>query len=93
MLLAESNCTGVYDVTNTYFYGKKCPLAKCGKDKEGVKGRPLIQIGLGVTKQKGVPVVHSKLPFGYDHKYTYSHIGYNFRITDMQAAIGAAQMD
>jgi transposase len=48
----------VYDVTNTYFYGKKCPLAKLGKDKEGVKGRPLIQIGLGVTKQKGVPVVH-----------------------------------
>jgi transposase len=45
-------------VTNTYFYGKKCPLAKLGKDKEGVKGRPLIQIGLGVTKQKGVPVVH-----------------------------------
>ena len=40
------------------FYGKKCPLAKCGKDKEGVKGRPLIRIGLGVTKQKGVPVVH-----------------------------------
>ena len=48
----------VYDVTNTYFYGKKCPLAKYGKDKEGVKGRPLIQIGLCVTKQKGVPVVH-----------------------------------
>jgi CDP-6-deoxy-D-xylo-4-hexulose-3-dehydrase len=34
-----------------------------------------------------------KLPFGYDHKYTYSHIGYNLKITDMQAAIGAAQMD
>jgi len=48
----------VYDVTNTYFYGKKCPLGKYGKDKEGVKGRPLIQIALGVTKLKGVPVVH-----------------------------------
>ena len=34
-----------------------------------------------------------KLPFGYDHKYTYSHIGYNLKITDMQAAIGVAQMD
>ena len=34
-----------------------------------------------------------KLPLGYDHKYTYSHIGYNLKITDMQAAIGAAQMD
>ena len=34
-----------------------------------------------------------KLPFSYDHKYTYSHIGYNLKITDMQAAIGVAQMD
>ena len=33
------------------------------------------------------------LPQGYDHKYTYSHIGYNLKITDMQAAIGVAQMD
>lgn len=34
-----------------------------------------------------------ELPFGYDHKYTYSHLGYNLKITDMQAAIGLAQMD
>ena len=33
------------------------------------------------------------LPFGYDHKYTYSHCGYNLKITDMQAAVGLAQMD
>ena len=33
------------------------------------------------------------LPFGYDHKYTYSHIGYNLKITDMQAAIGLAQLE
>jgi CDP-6-deoxy-D-xylo-4-hexulose-3-dehydrase len=33
------------------------------------------------------------LPFGYDHKYTYSHLGYNLKITDMQAAVGLAQMD
>lgn len=32
------------------------------------------------------------LPYGYDHKYTYSHIGYNLKATDMQAAVGAAQM-
>ena len=32
------------------------------------------------------------LPFGYDHKYTYSHIGYNLKITDMQAACGVAQI-
>jgi len=33
------------------------------------------------------------LPDGYDHKYTYSHIGYNLKITDMQAACGLAQLD
>src|SRR3546814_15188977 len=30
---------------------------------------------------------------GYDHKYTYSHCGYNLKITDMQAAVGLAQLD
>jgi CDP-6-deoxy-D-xylo-4-hexulose-3-dehydrase len=30
------------------------------------------------------------LPYGYDHKYVYSHIGYNLKVTDMQAAIGCA---
>jgi CDP-6-deoxy-D-xylo-4-hexulose-3-dehydrase len=33
-----------------------------------------------------------ELPCGYDHKYTYSHIGYNLKLTDMQAAVGVAQM-
>jgi len=33
------------------------------------------------------------LPYGYDHKYVYSHIGYNLRITDMQAAVGCAQLE
>ena len=33
------------------------------------------------------------LPCGYDHKYTYSHIGYNLKSTDMQAALGASQID
>lgn len=32
------------------------------------------------------------LPHGYDHKYTYSHIGYNLKLTDMQAAVGLAQL-
>jgi CDP-6-deoxy-D-xylo-4-hexulose-3-dehydrase len=34
-----------------------------------------------------------ELPFGYDHKYTYSHVGYNLKMTDMQAAVGVAQLD
>lgn len=33
------------------------------------------------------------LPFGYDHKYTYSNIGYNLKITDWQAALGVSQLD
>lgn len=34
-----------------------------------------------------------ELPFGYDHKYVYSHIGYNLKLTDMQAAVGVAQLE
>ncbi|GHT95179.1 LPS biosynthesis protein [Betaproteobacteria bacterium] len=34
-----------------------------------------------------------ELPDGYDHKYVYSHLGYNLKITDMQAAVGLAQLD
>ena len=35
---------------------------------------------------------HGSLPFGYDHKYVYSHFGYNLKATDLQAAIGCAQL-
>lgn len=34
-----------------------------------------------------------ELPRGYDHKYVYSHFGYNLKVTDMQAAVGCAQLD
>lgn len=33
------------------------------------------------------------LPFGYDHKFTYSHIGFNLKLTDMQAAVGVSQLN
>jgi CDP-6-deoxy-D-xylo-4-hexulose-3-dehydrase len=36
---------------------------------------------------------HGDLPHGYDHKYTYTHIGYNLKLTDMQAAVGCAQLE
>lgn len=39
------------------------------------------------TKQYG------ELPLGYDHKYVYSHFGYNLKVTDMQAAVGCAQIE
>lgn len=35
---------------------------------------------------------HGDLPYGYDHKYVYSHFGYNLQATDMQAAVGCAQL-
>lgn len=35
---------------------------------------------------------YGELPLGYDHKYVYSHFGYNLKVTDMQAAIGCAQL-
>ena len=35
---------------------------------------------------------YGELPFGYDHKYVYSHLGYNLKVTDMQAAIGCEQL-
>ncbi len=34
-----------------------------------------------------------ELPYGYDHKYTYSHIGFNLKVTDMQAAVGLSQLE
>ena len=43
--------------------------------------------GCRFTKQFG------KLPLGYDHKYVYSHFGYNLKATDLQAAIGCAQLE
>jgi CDP-6-deoxy-D-xylo-4-hexulose-3-dehydrase len=42
--------------------------------------------GMRFSQQFGI------LPFGYDHKYVYSHIGYNLKVTDIQAAIGNAQL-
>ena len=36
---------------------------------------------------------YGSLPFGYDHKYVYGHFGYNLKATDLQAAIGCAQLD
>ena len=47
-----------YDVTNTYFYGKRCVLGKLGKSKHGKNDKPLVQIGLAVTRNEGIPVFH-----------------------------------
>lgn len=48
----------LYDVTNTYLYGDKCLWGKKGRSKEGKKNKPLVQLGLGVTRKDGIPVFH-----------------------------------
>ena len=58
-------------------WGRDC-WCKSGRDNT---------CGCRFSKQYGT------LPFGYDHKYVYSHFGYNLKPTDLQAAIGCAQLD
>ncbi len=48
--------------------------------------------GVDDTCKKRFTQQFGDLPMGYDHKYVYSHIGYNLKITDMQAAVGVAQL-
>lgn len=57
-LLGEDSSGVVYDATNTHLAGMRSTLANKGKDKEGVRGRKLIQIGLGVTRHLGIPIFH-----------------------------------
>jgi CDP-6-deoxy-D-xylo-4-hexulose-3-dehydrase len=58
-------------------WGRDC---MCPSGKDNLCGRRF-------DKQYG------ELPFGYDHKFVYSHFGYNLKATDMQAAIGCAQLE
>ncbi len=57
-------------------WGRDC-ICPSGKDN---------MCGCRFSKQYG------QLPLGYDHKYVYSHFGYNLKVTDMQAAVGCAQL-
>ncbi len=72
--------------------------------QDGIKKRALESIrdwgrdcycdpGVDNTCKKRFQWKLGDLPKGYDHKYTYSNIGYNLKITDMQAAVGLAQLD
>ncbi len=74
----------VYDVTNTYLYGKKCPMGKEGKDKEGVRGRPLIQIGLAVTKDEGIPVFHKTFDGNIHDSRTFQDVITSFSQYDLK---------
>ena len=69
------HATGVvYDVTNTYFYGRQCKNAKYGHDKENRKGYPLIQIGLAVTQKEGIPIVHKTFPGNIHDARTFTDV-------------------
>jgi len=48
----------LYDVTNTYVYGTKSQLGKLGYSKDGKRRNPLIQIGLAITREDGIPLLH-----------------------------------
>ncbi len=73
-----TNDRTLYDIIKSFRdWGRDC---SCPPGKDGVCGKRF-------TRQLG------NLPFGYDHKYTYSHAGYNLKITDWQAAIACAQLD
>lgn len=58
-------------------WGRDCI---CPPGKDGICGKRFTQ-------------QHGDLPDGYDHKYVYSHLGYNLKVTDMQAAIGVSQLN
>jgi len=49
--------------------------------------------GSNNTCGKRFSQTYNKLPNGYDHKYVYSHLGYNLKVTDMQAAVGVGQLE
>lgn len=74
----------LYDVTNTYLYGKKCSMGKEGKDKEGVRGRPLIQIGLAVTKEEGIPVFHKTFDGNIHDSRTFQDVITSFGQYDLK---------
>lgn len=72
-----TNDNKLYNIIRSFRdWGRDCC---CPPGKDGVCGKRFSQ-------QLG------NLPFGYDHKYTYSHIGYNLKITDWQAALGCSQI-
>ena len=57
-----------------------------GEETVSVHPDKTISVSIGFDGQYG------ELPKGYDHKYVYSHFGYNLKVTDMQAAIGCEQL-
>ena len=81
----------VYDVTNTYFHGKKCKIAKYGHDKENRKGYPLVQIGLAVTQKEGIPIFHKTFPGNVHDARTFTDVSTDLGLFGIKK--GIAVMD
>ena len=80
--MGEGGCV----VTDDELLGRICrSIRDWGRDCYCVGGENNT-CGTRFTQQFGT------LPYGFDHKYVYTHVGYNLKVTDMQAAIGCAQM-
>lgn len=77
---------GAVYMTNPLLHKIALSIRDWGRDCWCPSGRDNT-CGCRFTKQFG------RLPVGYDHKYVYSHFGYNLKATDMQAAIGCAQLE
>ena len=63
-----------YDVTNTYVYGSKSQLAKLGYSKDGKRRCPLVQIGLAVTREDGIPLIHKAFEGNMRDPQTYTSL-------------------
>lgn len=77
----------LYDVTNTYFYGNKCPWGKRGNSKEKQTDKPLVQIGLGVTRKDGIPLFHKTFDGNIHDARTLQAVLPVFKEYDIQEGI------
>ena len=68
----------VYDLTNTYFHGKQCPMGKIGRSKDGQRQSDLIQIALATTQKEGIPVFHKTFNGNTHDSKTLNDISDNF---------------
>ena len=82
-VLSLSNKGYFYDITDVYFYGLCCPLAKPGHNAEGRKERQ-IQVGLAVTQGEGIPVLHKVFEGNIFDARTLPDILLNLRKKKMQ---------
>ena len=77
----------VYDVTNTYFHGKKCKMGKIGKSKENQRQNDLIQIGLATTQKEGIPIFHKTFKGNIHDSKTLTSLVETFEAYRLQSGL------